>query len=100
MRVAIRTPFRSLGYLNAGEANARAFIANPFRQDPDDIIYLTGDSGRYRSDGLLEIDGRIDNQVKIRGMRVEPGEIENTICRHQNVREFGVGFFTLALYFS
>jgi amino acid adenylation domain-containing protein len=88
--IAIRTPFRTLGYLNAAEANARAFIPNPFRDDPDDLIYLTGDSGRYRADGLLEILGRIDNQVKIRGVRVEPGEVEATLARHPDVREAAV----------
>ena len=40
-----------------------------------DIVYYTGDLGRYRSDGLVEILGRIDNQVKIRGVRIEPEEI-------------------------
>ncbi|HEX4620996.1 MAG TPA: AMP-binding protein, partial [Myxococcaceae bacterium] len=85
--IAIRTPFRSFGYLNAPEANARAFIRNPFREDPEDRLYLTGDSGRYLTDGLLEILGRIDNQVKIRGIRVEPGEIEATLGHHPNIRE-------------
>jgi amino acid adenylation domain-containing protein len=85
--IAIRTPFRTLGYLNAPDANARAFIANPYRDDVEDLVYLTGDSGRYRTDGILEILGRIDNQVKIRGMRVEPGEIEATLGHHPNVRE-------------
>lgn len=85
--IAIRTPFRTLGYLNAPEANARAFIPNPFRDDPDDLVYLTGDSGRYRTDGVLEILGRLDNQVKIRGMRVEPGEIEALLGHHPNIRE-------------
>ncbi|HZU85215.1 MAG TPA: AMP-binding protein, partial [Polyangiaceae bacterium] len=85
--IAIRTPFRTFGYLNAPEANARAFIPNPFRDDPTDLVYLTGDSGRYRTDGLLEILGRIDNQVKIRGIRVEPGEIEATLGHHPDVRE-------------
>jgi len=85
--IAIRTPFRTLGYLNSPEANSRVFIANPFRRDPDDLVYLTGDTGRYRTDGLIEILGRIDNQVKIRGMRVEPGEIEATLGHHPAVRE-------------
>jgi len=88
--IVIRTPFRTLGYFNDPEATARAFVPNPFRQDPDDLVYRTGDNGRYRTDGLLEIAGRIDNQVKIRGIRVEPGEIENTLSHHPLVREVAV----------
>jgi amino acid adenylation domain-containing protein len=86
-QIAIRTPFRTFGYLNNAEANARAFIQNPFRAEPDDLVYLTGDSGRIRSDGLLEILGRMDNQVKIRGVRIEPGEIEAALGHHPGVRE-------------
>jgi amino acid adenylation domain-containing protein len=85
--IAIRTPFRSLGYLNNPEASARAFAPNPFGSDPDDLIYLTGDSGRYRADGNVEILGRIDGQVKIRGVRIEPGEIEAALGHHPSVRE-------------
>lgn len=88
--IAIRTPFRTLGYLNSAEATAVAFIPNPFRDDPDDLVYLTGDNGRYRTDGLLEVLGRIDNQVKIRGVRVEPGEIEVVLGRHPQVKEAAV----------
>ena len=85
--IAIRTPFRSLGYLNNPEATARAFVPNPYGSDPSDLIYLTGDSGRYRADGKLEILGRIDGQVKIRGIRIEPGEIEAALGHHPSVRE-------------
>jgi amino acid adenylation domain-containing protein len=88
--IGIRTPFRTLGYLNSSEATAAAFIQNPFREDPDDLVYLTGDNGRYRTDGLLEVLGRIDNQVKIRGVRVEPGEIEVALGMHPEVREAAV----------
>ena len=85
--IAIRTPFRTLGYLNSPEATARAFIRNPFAAAADDLIYLTGDIGRYRADGVLEVMGRMDHQVKIRGVRVEPGEVEYAICQHPSVRE-------------
>jgi thioesterase domain-containing protein len=91
--IAIRTPFRTLGYLNAPEANARAFIRNPYCSDPRDLIYLTGDRGRYRNDGVIEIEGRIDNQVKIRGMRVEPAEVEGAISHHPDIREAAVVAF-------
>ncbi|MBW4548499.1 MAG: amino acid adenylation domain-containing protein [Symplocastrum torsivum CPER-KK1] len=84
--IVIRTPFRSLGYINASEENQRRFVPNPFRDDPQDLLYHTGDRGRYRYDGSLEILGRIDNQVKIRGVRIEPGEIETVLDQHSGVR--------------
>jgi len=83
--IAIRTPFRTDGYVDNDAANAAAFWPNPACDDPDDLVYLTGDSGRWRSDGLLEIRGRIDNQVKIRGVRIEPAEIEACLARHPAV---------------
>ena len=73
--IVIRTPFRTLGYLNDSDANEKRFVINPFRDDPRDLIYFTGDGGRYRADGSLEIVGRLDNQIKIRGVRVEPEEV-------------------------
>jgi amino acid adenylation domain-containing protein len=85
--IAVRTPFRTLGYLNNSEANAQSFLPNPFRDDPTDLIYLTGDGGSYRNDGSLAIYGRLDSQVKIRGIRVEPGEVEATMARHPLVRD-------------
>ena len=89
-QIAIRTPFRTLGYLNAPEATASVFVPNPYRADPQDLLYLTGDSGCYRTDGLLVMRGRMDDQVKIRGMRVEPAEIEAAIGRCPGIREAAV----------
>jgi amino acid adenylation domain-containing protein len=77
--IALRTPFRSLGYVNAPEENERRFIANPFGNEPDDRLYLTGDRGVYAADGLLEFLGRLDDQVKVRGVRVEPMEVALTL---------------------
>ncbi|MGH8773422.1 MAG: AMP-binding protein, partial [Burkholderiales bacterium] len=51
--IAIRTPFRTLGYVNAPDENRKRFVKNPFRDDDDDLLYLTGDRGRYRPDGTL-----------------------------------------------
>jgi amino acid adenylation domain-containing protein len=68
--IAIRTPFRSRGYVNAPEENEKRFVA--WGQD---VIYLTGDRGVIGADGLLEFRGRVDHQVKIRGVRVEPMEV-------------------------
>ena len=86
-QIAIRTPFRTLGYLGNPEANAKSFPRNPFTEDAEDRIYLTGDSGSYRSDGKIAIYGRLDNQVKVRGVRIEPGEIEAALLRQELVSE-------------
>jgi acyl-coenzyme A synthetase/AMP-(fatty) acid ligase/acyl carrier protein len=86
--IVIRTPFRTLGYIGAGrEAGERRFVRNPFGEEEGDLLYYTGDRGRYRSDGALEYLGRLDQQVKIRGVRVEPGEIEAVLGEHPAVRE-------------
>jgi len=63
------------GYLNAPELSAQSFIRNPFSDLPGERVYLTGDIGRIRSDGCLEYGGRADDQVKVRGVRIELSEI-------------------------
>ncbi|MFE9799227.1 amino acid adenylation domain-containing protein [Streptomyces goshikiensis] len=83
--VVLRTPDRSLGYLSAPPEERARFLANPFTADPADILYRTGDQGRYRPDGTLELLGRLDGQLKVRGVRIEPGEIEAQLCRHPAV---------------
>ena len=80
--IVIRTPFRTLGYIN--DQGAR-FQTNPFTGAADDLVYRTGDRGRYRPDGMLEILGRLDQQVKIRGVRVEPDEVTALLARHPAV---------------
>ena len=84
--IVIRTPFRSLGYLNEPAETAARFFPNPFRSDPEDLLYRTGDLGRYRPDGSLEILGRLDEQVKINGVRVDPGEIASVLLEEPQVR--------------
>ena len=81
--IVIRTPFRSLGYLRPEEP--KKFVVNPFRNDEKDLVYFTGDEGRYLPDGTLEIVGRIDDQVKIHGVRVEPAEIAALVETHPAV---------------
>ena len=88
--LVIRTPFRSLGYLDAPAAEQARFRPNPFTHDPDDLVYSTGDLGRYRPDGTLEILGRLDHQVKIRGVRVEPSEVEAALRDCEGVRDGAV----------
>ncbi|HLX40852.1 MAG TPA: amino acid adenylation domain-containing protein, partial [Ktedonobacteraceae bacterium] len=75
------------GYLHRPELTDERFIANPFRQQPDSRMYKTGDMARYLPDGSIEFLGRIDHQLKIRGFRVELGEIVETIKLYAEVRE-------------
>jgi len=83
----IRTPYRSFGYYNNPQLNKGKFIQNPFNRNPDDIIYKTGDLARLLPDGNIELLGRIDRQVKIRGMRVELEEIESVLVKHPSIKE-------------
>ena len=77
--VYIRTPFRTLGYYQQPEMTAERFIPNPSTKDPRDLFYKTGDVGRILSDDSLEIVGRKDRQVKVRGVRIELDEIEASL---------------------
>lgn len=88
--IYIRTPFRTHGYYNNPALNKEKFIPNPFTKNPDDVLYKTGDLGRFLADGNIEFLGRIDRQVKIRGIRVELEEIENAIALHPSVKEAAV----------
>ncbi|HYG62485.1 MAG TPA: amino acid adenylation domain-containing protein, partial [Thermoanaerobaculia bacterium] len=85
--VAIRSRHLAAGYLGDDALTRDRFVANPFAQDPADRLYRTGDLGRYRPDGEVEAAGRADQQVKVRGYRVEPGEIEAELGRIPGVRE-------------
>jgi amino acid adenylation domain-containing protein len=72
------------GYLNRPGATAAKFVANPFGP-PGSRMYRTGDLGRLASDGELFFTGRVDGQVKLRGFRVELGEIETRLTAHPAV---------------
>ncbi|HKH49381.1 MAG TPA: amino acid adenylation domain-containing protein, partial [Thermoanaerobaculia bacterium] len=85
--IAIRSPHLAEGYLNDAEQTARRFVPNPFTHEPGDRIYLTGDLGRYLPNGEVAAAGRADQQIKIRGFRVEPGEIEAALGEIAGVRE-------------
>ncbi len=84
--IVVRTPFRSLGYVNPRPEDVARFVANPFRDDPGDLVYHTGDKGRYRPDGRLDILGRLDDLVKVRGIRVEPAEVQAALSTFPGVR--------------
>ena len=73
------------GYVNQPELSASRFVADPFSREPGARLYRTGDRARYRSDGSLEFLGRSDGQVKLRGFRVELGEIETALRAHPGV---------------
>ncbi len=67
------------GYWQREELTAEKFIADPFSAEPGARLYKTGDLARWRDDGVIEFLGRTDNQIKLRGYRIEPGEIENAL---------------------
>ena len=77
------------GYLNNPQLTDRKFIPNPFTTDKQ-RLYKTGDLARYLPDGNLEIVGRQDFQVKIRGMRVEIEEIETVLMQHPDLKQAAV----------
>ncbi len=85
--ILIRTPFRTLGYINNTSETELKFVNNLHSNQKNDLLYHTGDLGRYRSDGCLEIIGRVDNQVKIRGIRVEPEEISSVLNQHPLIKK-------------
>src|ERR1700704_4468119 len=75
------------GYLNASDTNSGQFLNDPFSDQPRQRMYRTGDLARWRRDGSIEFLGRVDDQVKILGHRIEPGEIESAILRHGQVKQ-------------
>ncbi len=75
------------GYLNRPELTAEKFISGPFGPAAPSRLYRTGDLVRRLADGTLEFLGRLDAQLKIRGFRVEPGEVEAALAQHPGVRE-------------
>ena len=85
------------GYLYRPELTAEKFIPNPFSTESGSRLYRTGDLARYRPDGTLEFLGRSDGQVKIRGHRIELGEVEAALRGHPGVRECLVNVHRLEL---
>lgn len=93
------------GYFQRPGRTASSFIPHPFSSEPGARLYDSGDLASLRQDGAIEFHGRIDHQVKIRGLRIEPGEIENTLSGHPAVaravvmaRDDGAGDQRLVAY--
>jgi acyl-coenzyme A synthetase/AMP-(fatty) acid ligase/acyl carrier protein len=73
------------GYHNRADLTAERFIPHPFSLQPGARLYKTGDAVYQREDGVIEFVGRLDNQVKLRGLRIEPGEIEARALQYPGI---------------
>lgn len=78
------------GYLNLGAETSERFVSNPLPEEPGATLFRTGDLGRWRQNGSLEVVGRQDAQTWVRGMRVEVSEVEAVISGLREVREAAV----------
>jgi len=76
-----------LGYHNRPELTAEKFIHDPFSDDPTARLYRTGDLARWLPDGNIDYLGRVDFQIKLRGLRIELGEIESVLAQYPAVRQ-------------
>lgn len=75
------------GYINDTALTEQKFVTDPFSRGPASRLYRTGDLGRFSGDGNLEFIGRVDHQVKLRGFRIDLGDIESNLRQHKEVKE-------------
>ena len=80
-------PGLARGYLNRPGLTAERFLPNPFSGEPGARMFRTGDYARWLPEGLIDFLGREDHLIKIRGLRVELGEIESALCRQPAIHE-------------
>ncbi|WP_209399748.1 amino acid adenylation domain-containing protein [Pseudozobellia sp. WGM2] len=83
--IYVSGPGLAKGYINRPELSKEAFIDNPFETNGSSKLYKTGDLGRYRSDGCIEFLGRVDQQIKLRGYRIELEEVEKAISLNNGI---------------
>lgn len=83
--IYIAAPHLSLGYINQPALTAERYLANPFSGLSGDRMFRTGDRGRYTASGDIQVIGRIDDTVKVRGFRIDLQELESTLTRHAEV---------------
>jgi amino acid adenylation domain-containing protein len=88
--IFLRTPFMSHGYFRDPELTRSRFLQNPLEASRRDTIYKTGDLGKWSPDGNLQIVGRTDGQVKLRGQRIEVAEIEAVLHQHEEIQQVAV----------
>jgi hypothetical protein len=81
------TPFLSKGYYKDAEKTKKVFVQNPLVHDREDIVYKTGDYGYYLDDRSIQVLGRIDDQVKVNGIRVELGEVKQAVLDMPGIAE-------------
>jgi amino acid adenylation domain-containing protein len=82
------------GYLNAQELTAQKFLPDSFGGDPGAHLYRTGDLGRFLPDGQIAFMGRLDDQIKVMGHRIEPNEIVTVLNRHPEIEASFVCAYT------
>jgi amino acid adenylation domain-containing protein len=85
--IFIKTPYMTKGYIYDPKLQQEVFIQNPLVQDKVDIVHKTGDMGRYLHDRSIEVLGRLDNQVKINGIRVELNEIDEAVMSMPGIEQ-------------
>ena len=82
----LRGPGAALGYHQRPDLTAERFVPDPYGPEPGGRLYRTGDASRYLNDGLIQFLGRVDDQIKISGFRIEPREIETVLSTHPGLK--------------
>lgn len=88
--IYIGGPCLARGYLRRADLTAGRFVRDPFGDDERARLYRSGDRARIGADGVIEFLGRNDDQIKVRGVRVEPGEVEAALSQHPALQQVAV----------